>query len=439
MGEGLTRAAARNIFYGGSIFFLVVFVALVLHSHWYASTKSIDVAGLNEAVARGKHVWERNSCINCHTLLGEGAYFAPELGNVWVRYGGRDDPEAARAALKAWIELDADRHPGPPADAALRADRPGARRPRQLPGVGQQDRHARLAAQRGWLGSRKGNNGMLRYPSQGVAYWYFVCAMALFLAQVLFGVLAGTVYVFENFLAETVPFHILRMIHTNALIVWLLLGFFGATYYLLPEEVERDIYSTKLAYVQLVIFVAAAAVAVVGYLFRIHEGREFLEQPLYVKIALTVAVLMFLFNITMTLLRGRKTAVASVLFLGLWGAGVFFLFAFYNPANLVLDKMYWWWVVHIWVEGVWELIMAAILAYLLIKVTGVDREVIEKWLYIIVGLSLFSGLLGTGHHYFWIGTPGILAVDWEHLQHAGNPAVLRHGDLGLLPGLSWRT
>ena len=61
------------------------------------------MAGLNEAVARGKHVWERNSCINCHSLLGEGAYFAPELGNVWIRYGGRDDPQAAREALKAWI------------------------------------------------------------------------------------------------------------------------------------------------------------------------------------------------------------------------------------------------------------------------------------------------------------------------------------------------
>jgi nitric oxide reductase subunit B len=57
------------------------------------------------------------------------------------------------------------------------------------------------------------------------------------------------------------------------------------------------------------------------------------------------------------------------------------------------------------VEGVWELIMAALLAYLLIKLTGVDREVIEKWMYVIVGLSLFSGLLGTGHHYFWIGLP----------------------------------
>jgi nitric oxide reductase subunit B len=245
----------------------------------------------------------------------------------------------------------------------------------------------------------------MRYASQQVAYWYFVCALALFVAQVLFGVLAGTVYVFENFLAVLLPFNILRMIHTNALIVWLLLGFFGATYYLLPEETERELHSVRLAQVQLVIFVAAAAVAVVGYLFRIHEGREFLEQPLPVKVALTVAVLMFLYNVSMTVLRGRKTAVSSVLLLGLWGAGVFFLFAFYNPGNLVLDKIYWWWVVHIWVEGVWELIMAAILAYLLIKVTGVDREVIEKWLYIIVGLSLFSGLLGTGHHYYWIGAP----------------------------------
>ena len=51
----------------------------------------------------GKRIWERHACINCHTILGEGAYFAPELGNVWVRYGGRENPEAARDALKAWI------------------------------------------------------------------------------------------------------------------------------------------------------------------------------------------------------------------------------------------------------------------------------------------------------------------------------------------------
>ncbi|MCB1882916.1 MAG: cbb3-type cytochrome c oxidase subunit I [Geminicoccaceae bacterium] len=247
---------------------------------------------------------------------------------------------------------------------------------------------------------------MLRYQTQKLAYLYFVGALVLFLAQVLFGLIIGLVYVLPNFLSVVLPFNIARMIHINALLVWLLLGFFGATYYLIPEEVERDIHSPLIAKLQFWLFFGAAAVAVVGYLFRIHEGREFLEQPIYVKIAIAVAVLMFLYNVSMTVLHGRKTAVASVLLLGLWGAGVFFFFAFYEPANLVLDKIYWWWVVHIWVEGVWELIMAAILAYLLIKVTGVDREVIEKWLYVIVALALFSGLLGTGHHYYWIGTPG---------------------------------
>ena len=104
MGEGLTRAAARNIFYGGSLFFLVVFVALVLHSHYYAVTSSTDPTLLTDSVVRGKRVWEENSCINCHTLLGEGAYFAPELGNVWVRYGGVEDPEGAREIFTAWMQ-----------------------------------------------------------------------------------------------------------------------------------------------------------------------------------------------------------------------------------------------------------------------------------------------------------------------------------------------
>jgi nitric oxide reductase subunit B len=91
--------------------------------------------------------------------------------------------------------------------------------------------------------------------------------------------------------------------------------------------------------------------------------------------------------------------------MGLVGLAVFFLFAFYNPVNVVLDKMFWWWTVHLWVEGVWELILGSILAFVLIKVTGVDREVIEKWLYIIIAMTLITGIVGTGHHYFWIGTP----------------------------------
>ena len=90
----------------------------------------------------------------------------------------------------------------------------------------------------------------MKYQSQKVALAYFYVAMGLFAIQVLGGLLAGWIYVSPNTLSETLPFNVVRMIHTNALIVWLLLGFFGATYYLIPEEAERDIHSPMLAYVQ---------------------------------------------------------------------------------------------------------------------------------------------------------------------------------------------
>jgi nitric oxide reductase subunit B len=54
--------------------------------------------------------------------------------------------------------------------------------------------------------------------------------------------------------------------------------------------------------------------------------------------------------------------------------------------------------------------MGGILAFLLIKLTGVDREVIEKWLYVIIGLTFLSGILGTGHHYYYIGVNKIWLV-----------------------------
>jgi len=247
----------------------------------------------------------------------------------------------------------------------------------------------------------------MKYPSQSVALPYFLGALAIFALQLVFGLIGAIMYVAPNLIPpDLLPFNVVRMIHTNALIVWLLLGFFGSAYFLLPEESERDIWSPTLAKVQFWLFFVAAAIAVVGYLFGNYDGRSYLEQPIYIKVGIVVVALMFLLNISMTVLHGRKTVITNILLMGLWGVAVFFLFAFYAPANVIIDKMFWWWVVHLWVEGVWELVMASILAFLLIKLTGVDREVVEKWLYVIIGTALFSGILGTGHHYYWIGTPG---------------------------------
>ncbi len=259
----------------------------------------------------------------------------------------------------------------------------------------------------------------MQYKSQAVAKLYFIAAIGLFVGQILFGLILGLQYVIGDFLFPAIPFNVARMVHTNLLIVWLLFGFMGAAYYLVPEESERELESPKLAVALFWIFLVAGALTVLGYLLvpyaKLAEitgneilptmGREFLEQPTITKVGIVIVALGFLYNIGMTILKGRKTVITLVLLLGLVGLAVFFLFSFYNPTNLVLDKYYWWWVVHLWVEGVWELILGSILAFVLIKVTGVDREIIEKWLYVIIAMTLITGIVGTGHHYYWIGTP----------------------------------
>ncbi len=259
----------------------------------------------------------------------------------------------------------------------------------------------------------------MKYQSQSVAKLYFIAAIGLFVGQILFGLVMGLQYVVGDFLFPEIPFNVARMVHTNLLIVWLLFGFMGSAYYLVPEEAERELVAPWLAKLMFWIFLAAGAATIVGYLVLSYSdlakltqddllptmGREFLEQPTITKLGIVVVALAFLFSIGMTILKGRKTVVNLVLLIGLTGLAVFFLFSFYNPENLVLDKYYWWWVVHLWVEGVWELILGSILAFILIKTTGVDREVIEKWLYVIIAMTLITGLIGTGHHYYWIGTP----------------------------------
>lgn len=103
MSEVLTKSAARNIFYGGTAFFFVVFIGLVAHSISVVDAMN-EANPVTPSVAAGKHVWEKHACIDCHTIMGEGAYYAPELGNVWVRFGGREDAAMARDSIKTWIK-----------------------------------------------------------------------------------------------------------------------------------------------------------------------------------------------------------------------------------------------------------------------------------------------------------------------------------------------
>ena len=77
----MTKRQTRLFFLGGTLVFTAIFIALTIDSHRQFATLT-NADEITEDVQEGKHVWHRENCINCHTLLGEGAYFAPDLTKI---------------------------------------------------------------------------------------------------------------------------------------------------------------------------------------------------------------------------------------------------------------------------------------------------------------------------------------------------------------------
>jgi len=183
------------------------------------------------SATNGKELWEVNNCVGCHSLLGEGAYFAPELGNVYQRYGNSTE------AIKAFIQSR-----------------------RSMPQFNFNDEELEALAQ--FLKYASGiNTNNWKYESQSVAKLYFIAAIGLFVGQILFGLIMGLQYVMGDFLFPEIPFNVARMVHTNLLIVWLLFGFMGAAYYLIPEEAETELHSPMFMFW---VFLAAGSLTILG-------------------------------------------------------------------------------------------------------------------------------------------------------------------------------
>lgn len=101
MNERFTKGMARNIYYGGSIFFILLFLALTFDTVT-ALPERDNRSELTAEVAHGKEIWEKNNCVGCHSLMGEGAYYAPELANVFDRRAMGNE-ESFKLYLKGWM------------------------------------------------------------------------------------------------------------------------------------------------------------------------------------------------------------------------------------------------------------------------------------------------------------------------------------------------
>ena len=260
-------------------------------------------------------------------------------------------------------------------------------------------------------------NNHLTSESKQLATWYLTFAAILFGAQLLFGLVAAFQYIEPGFLYGILDFSIARILHINALVVWMVFAMFGSVYWLLPDETGIETIGIKAGKLVYWIFVAAIVVVVLVYLFIqigpasdatiwfITEGREYIEAPRWADLGIVVVALTFVANLFLTGIKGKQTGIVTVLmadmiaFAGLYLAGMFF------TDNISVDQYWWWWVIHLWVEATWEVFVGAIAAYGLITMIGAHRKVVEMWLWIEVAMLFGSGILGLGHHYFWIGTP----------------------------------
>lgn len=249
--------------------------------------------------------------------------------------------------------------------------------------------------------------------SNRIIHAYFIMAIALFFLQIPFGVYLASSYAlsYPQVVVDWLPFSTARAIHTNLLVLWLLLGLMGGGYFMAMVEGElKEIFSPLLAFMQLAILSVTGIVGVVGFVFGWTQGRPLLELPFHLDIAIVVGTLVFLFNIALTMFKGwtenkKFSAISFMLLLGVAFTALLYLphIPFYK--NIVNDWTAWWINIHGWVEGSWELIASAVMAFLLVALTGVDRKVVNKWLYIEAGLFLFTGIAGIGHHFYWTGHP----------------------------------
>lgn len=86
----LSKKQARAFFLGGTLVTFLIFIGLTVYS-LSGEVDQTNHENITEAVVRGKKIWESNNCMGCHTILGEGAYYAPELTKVVDRLNMKYD------------------------------------------------------------------------------------------------------------------------------------------------------------------------------------------------------------------------------------------------------------------------------------------------------------------------------------------------------------
>lgn len=262
---------------------------------------------------------------------------------------------------------------------------------------------------------------MAKYKSQYLALPFALLAIILFLVQLLAGGLLALYYISPNALSGIANFNLIRAYHLNALLLWLFSATFAAVIYIVPILSGRELWGQgliKLLTIVLTLVIVGSFITLTfmqngGNIWAfgqplLYEGKEYMELGRLWDILIFIGLILFAV-ITLKSLPPRKEWPLALWALVMGAALTFFL---YLPGNwffkaIPTSEYFRWWTVHYWVEGALEVAYAGAFGLLLMVLIPDVRvkKIVDKYIFYDVVLAATSGILGQGHHYFWIGTP----------------------------------
>lgn len=274
-------------------------------------------------------------------------------------------------------------------------------------------------------------------PSMRATAKYFWLVLAMFGAQVLLGIVTAHYQVEGQGLyglpfAEYVPYAVTRTWHTQLAVLWIAVAWLAAGLYVAPllsgKDPKFQVWGVNFLFVSLIVIVvgsfAGQWAAVNGFFHNLtanfwfgHQGYEYTDLGRFWQIYLFIGLMLWVLLVLRGLwpLLRRKGGVSLVLLVAISTVAIGLLFGaslMWGEKTHISIMEYWrWWVVHLWVEGVFEVFATAIVSALLVRMGLVRPSVAATAVLVATIVFLSGGVLGTFHHLYFSGTPiGVIAL-----------------------------
>ncbi|QLG88015.1 nitric-oxide reductase large subunit [Chitinibacter bivalviorum] len=274
-------------------------------------------------------------------------------------------------------------------------------------------------------------------PSMKATFKYFYVVIGLLLAQVGMGIISAHYQVeggsfFGIPLAEALPFTVSRTIHTQLGVLWIATAWLATGLFLSPvlggkEPKFQKLGTDALFYALLLIVVGSIATGWIGTMQRLGTNYSFWlgNQGLeYTSMGRVWQILLFIGLLIWATLLGRglwpalrkpseSQGLIAMVFISAVCIGLFYASSLVwgQKTHYAMIEYWRWWLVHLWVEGFFEVFATAVIALLLSRLGLIRTASANRAIVLETIVFLFGGILGTLHHLYFTGSPtSVIAV-----------------------------